>query len=341
MFVLELKIERGYMPSHMDIRQIASGFQQSSILLSAVELGLFEVIGKVAKSSATLARACNADLRAITCLLDALSAMRLLSKRGSSYRISKDYLPLLHDGSPGSILPILRHNVNMRQRWMGLTEVVKRGHPVKSPILRVRTKNEIDSFIGAMHAIGRHTAGEVAGICRIAARSKRMLDIGGASGTYTMAFLDRYKGLKSTIFDLPEVIPLAKKQIKGTRYERRVDFVSGDFETTSLPTGYDLALLSAIIHQNSRVENRRLYKKIYRSLVKGGHLIIRDHVMNEDRTSPVLGAIFAINMLVATKGGGTFTFKEISEDLRGAGFLNIKLIHKGDFMDCVVQAERK
>ena len=88
----------------------------------------------------------------------------------------------------------------------------------------------------------------------------------------------------------------------------------------ALPAGADLAWVSAIVHQNSRAQNRALFAKVFAALAPGGRIAIRDILMEEDRTRPVAGALFAVNMLVATEGGGTFTFAELREDLEAAGF---------------------
>jgi len=105
-----------------------------------------------------------------------------------------------------------------------------------------------------------------------------------------------------------------------------------------LPPGCDIALLSAIIHQNSPQQNVELYRKIYQALDPGGTLIIRDHVMDESRTSPPAGALFALNMLVNTQAGDTYTFMEVKNTLNIAGFIEVKLAISGKEMDCIVEA---
>ena len=88
----------------------------------------------------------------------------------------------------------------------------------------------------------------------------------------------------------------------------------------ALPPGADLAWVSAIVHQNTRAQNRALFTAVFEALTPGGRIAIRDILMEEDRTRPVAGALFAVNMLVATQGGGTFTLAELREDLVAAGF---------------------
>jgi predicted O-methyltransferase YrrM len=167
-----------------------------------------------------------------------------------------------------------------------------------------------------------------------------MLDIGGASGTWTIAFLRAVPEATAVLFDLPQVIPLARQRLARAGLADRVSLVAGNFDTDELPGGADFAWLSAIAHQNSRVQNRALYRKIWSALVAGGTLAIRDVVMDASKTQPLAGALFAVNMLVGTDGGGTFTFDEFKEDLTTAGFNEVQLVYQGDGMDSLVRARK-
>ncbi|MCG3147178.1 MAG: hypothetical protein PCFJNLEI_00616 [Verrucomicrobiae bacterium] len=121
----------------------------------------------------------------------------------------------------------------------------------------------------------------------------------------------------------------------------RVNLVKGNFYTDPLPKGCDLAWVSAIVHQNSRQQNRQLFRKIYRALDAGGRIAIRDILMEESRTAPISGALFAVNMLVGTEGGGTFTFAELRDDLKAAGFVGAKVVRQDAGMNAVVVATKR
>jgi len=97
------------------------------------------------------------------------------------------------------------------------------------------------------------------------------------------------------------------------------------------------AWVSAIVHQNSRRQNRELFAKIHAALADGGRILIRDVVMDESHILPQYGALFAVNMLVHTPAGGTFTFDELSEDLQSAGFTDATLLNPDEFMNAVVK----
>jgi hypothetical protein len=98
--------------------------------------------------------------------------------------------------------------------------------------------------------------------------------------------------------------------------------------------------VSAIVHQNSRAQNRVLFTAVRAALAPGGRVAIRDILMEEDRTRPVAGALFAVNMLAATEGGGTFTFAELQEDLVAAGFAEVSLARQDEAMNSIVVARK-
>ena len=139
----------------------------------------------------------------------------------------------------------------------------------------------------------------------------RVLDLGGGSGAYSMGFVEAKKGLTATVFDLPKVIPITQKYIKKEKLSKRIDTYAGDYLCDDFPTAFDLIFISAVIHINSEEENNAIIAKCYKSLNPGGRIVIQDHIMNDDRISPLPGAIFAINMLVSTRHGDTYTEKEI------------------------------
>jgi hypothetical protein len=120
----------------------------------------------------------------------------------------------------------------------------------------------------------------------------------------------------------------------------RVDLVPGDFYEDDLPAGADLAFISAIVHQNSREQNRELFRKVHAALVPGGRILIRDIVMDETRTRPVGGALFAVNMLAGTPRGGTFTLGELREDLEAVGFEAVEQLREDEWMHSVVGARK-
>ena len=314
------------------------GFFKSRVILTAAELDLFTRLAKGQARADDLAKELSCDQRCLTRLLDCLVALHLLSKQDGIYQTSERGA-LLSAEHPETELPMVLHITGLWETWSGLTETLKTGeNPRRKPVTD-RGKDSLKDFIGAMHVVGRSLSNEIADSYDLSP-FKKLLDIGGATGTYTIAFLEKNPQMTAVLFDLPDVIPWAEERLGSEGLVGRVELVAGDFYHDELPRGCDLALLSAIIHQNSPQENLDLYGKIQGALEPGGKLLIRDHVMDPGRTFPPQGTLFAINMLVNTKGGDTYTFDEIKDTLEAAGFGEVMLVRKGERMDCLVEARK-
>jgi predicted nicotinamide N-methyase len=278
--------------------------------------------------------------RGLRILLDALASQGLVSRSlDEKYGLEESLSRLLTKDGEDSVLPMILHAVSMWQSWSKLTEIVRTGVNPNVMGIRSRSTEDMEAFIGAMHVIGLKMADSIAESLDLT-RFKRMLDIGGASGTYVMAFLKRAPHMTATIFDLPNVVQMAQKRLDKEAYSHRVELAGGDYTSHDLPRGHDLVLLSAIIHSNGLEGNRDLFRKIFQALEPGGALLVRDYVMDQTRTFPPNGAIFAVNMLAATSDGNSYTFEEIREDMQIAGFSNISMIRDGQNMDQLVIAEK-
>jgi hypothetical protein len=322
-----------------DILALGRNYQDAAVLAAAADLDLFSALAHTPLTAAQLARKRQCDLRALTTLLDALAALRLLEKHGGKYALPAGLDAFLTPAGAQSVLAMAQHQANCFRRWAQLAWVVKTGRPARrTPSVRGEAGDE-ESFIGAMHNISAPNADRVIRAVR-PLRFRRLLDIGGASGTWTIAFLRACPAARATLFDLPHVLPLARRRLAANRLGKRVKLVAGDFTRDALPAGADLAWVSAIVHQNSRAQNRALFAKVFAALTPGGRIAIRDILMEEGRTRPVAGALFAVNMLVATKGGGTFTFAELREDLEAEGFFEVALARADEAMNAIVVARK-
>jgi len=315
---------------------LARNFMESRILLTGAELDLFTVLTPVPLSAEEVEPRVGADLRALTILLDGLSAMGLLNKQAGKYHCPPSISPFLSAEAPHSILPMILHMAHVWERWSGLTRIVKGFRTREKPTPPFQDADELRAFIGAMHAIAEPFAPRIVAAVGPAA-SRALLDVGGGSGTYTLAFLQAVPEMRGTLFDRPAVIEMAREGLSEAGVLTRVKLASGDFYRDEFPPGHDLAFVSAIIHQNSPEQNLDLFKKVFRALVPGGRIVIRDHVMASDRTRPKDGAIFAVNMLVGTSGGNTYTYDEIEDDLTHAGFIRVRLLQSGEHMDGLVE----
>lgn len=312
-------------------------FWKSRVILTGCDLDVFTRIDREPGTAQEISRELGLDELAAERLLNSLAAMGFLHKKGDTFHLTEQGA-LLSSLQSDSILPMVLHFSEVWGLWDHLTDVVRNGRRPKS-WEHAEDRKSLESFIGAMDVIGRDLSVEVAGAFDTRP-FRKLLDIGGASGTYTVAFLSRNPGLTAVLFDLEPVVEIARRRVAAQGLLDRVAFVTGDFYQDELPGGCDLALLSAIVHQNSASQNVDLFRKIHRALLPGGSLLIRDHIMDDARTTPPMGALFALNMLVATTGGDTHTFRDLKSNLEEAGFADIKLLRRGERMDGLVRARK-
>ena len=322
-----------------EVFRLGREYQPACVLASAADLDVFTALCDEPLTAEALAAKLGTDRRGTTALLDALAAIELLEKQGETYSVPPTVADVLSATGSHSVLALARHQSNCLRRWAQLTSVVKSGRPAEQmPSVR-DSEDALAAFIGGMHNVSVPMAERLNAVIQTL-EFRHLLDVGGASGTWTIAFLETAPHARATLFDLPKVIPMAQRRLTDAGMADRVTLVGGDFYTDPLPAGADLAWLSAIVHQNSREQNRELFAKVHAALVPGGRILIRDMVMEASRTQPAGGALFAINMLVGTHGGGTYTFDELSDDLLAAGLEQPELLRRGEWMDSIVAATK-
>jgi SAM-dependent methyltransferase len=321
------------------ILKMANAYKQSAVLVAAAELELFAYLDDECLSASQLAEQIEADPRAMRMLLDALVSLAILEKMDDRYRLPGELAPWLLPESPTTLVPIIQHLGCIMRGWDQLAWTVKSGVPTPRASSIRGPLADRESFIAGMHSVSGPVAAPL--VERFGPPEfKHLLDVGGASGTWTLAFLEARPEARATIFDLPDGIQQAKGRIANSRFADRIELVAGDFYCDRLPEGADLAWVSGIIHQDSRAESRELFAKVHDALDPGGQIAIRDFVMRSDRVFPTDGALFAINMLVNTARGGTFTFDEIAEDLRAVGFVDPEWTVRDSTMNSIVTARK-
>lgn len=305
-----------------NIRDIANAFRASRVLLTAFELKIFTVLDKHMMTSEEVSQKLNTDTRATDRLMNALCGMGILKKvKGKFYNsdLSSKYLV---ENKP-EFMGNLYHTNHLWNTWSFLTESVKQGSSFKGDQNKKEKDNWVEAFIGAMHYRGVNQ-GKILSMMIDLTNVKKMLDVGGGSAAFSMEIVKKNPSIKATVLDLPHVIPLTKKYVSEAGLLNNFNFIEGDYLTRDFGSDYDLILLSAIIHINSYEQNKMLIKKCADALNKNGMIVISDFIMNNDRTQPVHGALFSINMLVGTTNGDTYTEKEMREWFESAGSSKIE-----------------
>ncbi len=154
----------------------------------------------------------------------------------------------------------------------------------------------------------------------------RMLDVGGGSGAYSIAFAGANPELRADILDLPTVAPIAQRHIARAGLSERVKTREGDLRKDDYGSGYNLVFLSAICHMLGPDENLAVLGKCHTALAKGGRVVIQDFILENDKTAPLNAALFSLNMLVGTERGSSYSEKEYSGWLRDAGFSEVRRV---------------
>lgn len=328
------------LPEKKWILDLTDGFRPTAVVGAAAELGLFDLIGEDGASAEELAAKAGCSKRGIMTLADALAALRVLEKRDGRYFVPTALRPVLTESGPHTAIPMLRHRMAILRNWAQLAWTVKAGFPAPKTSGILGPEGELQAFVLAMDVVSREVADDLVRQLQ-PLQFHTLLDVGAGPGTWAFAFLRAVPKARAILFDLPHAIALARQKAEEAGLAERIEFVAGNFYKDELPTGADFAWVSAIAHQNSREQNRELFRKVHRALVPGGLIGIRDIVMEEDRTAPLDGALFAVNMLVNTPAGGTYTLTEYQEDLLAVGFSEPHLRIRSEGMNSVILAHRR
>ena len=303
-----------------DLLQGMRAFQTSRVLLTALELDVLPACGAGAGAPEVAARI-GADPRATGMLLNALAALGVLEKEGGRFRCTPAAREL------GAQRAGLLHHVHLWDTWSHLTECVRTGtSPRTGP-----PGGQVQDFIAAMHARAVTVAAEAVRVVG-AAGVGRLLDVGGGPADFAIAFAQANPGLRAEVLDLAPVLPIAQGHIRAAGLADRVTVREGDLRTDALGAGQDLILVSAICHMLGEDENQDLLDRCARALAPGGRVAIREFILDPDRAGPPTAALFALNMLVGTPRGNTYTEAEYRDWLARAGFGPVTRPGGGDWI---------
>jgi ubiquinone/menaquinone biosynthesis C-methylase UbiE len=308
-----------------DFIEAVNAFRLSRVILTAFELDIFTVLGKGSMSSTDISSKIETDARATDRLMNVLAGCGLLEKKSGKFINTPFAEKFLVKGS-SSYMGGTGHISHLWHSWTTMTDAVRKGTSVmmRSEI-NARGEDWLEPFIAAMHQRGIQQAKIIANLLDLSGVHK-ILDVGGGSGAFSFAIVDKNPAVKAIVYDLPNVVPITKKYIQNEGYENKVGTLTGNYLEDPLGSEYDMAFLSAVIHSNSTEENKLLFRKCAKALNPGGQLVVLDHIMSEDRTEPFGGAMFSLNMLVGTQAGDTYTESEIKSWMGEAGFEEISLV---------------
>ncbi|ACV61893.1 O-methyltransferase family 2 [Desulfofarcimen acetoxidans DSM 771] len=279
------------------------------IVGAAVKTGIFQALHKEALTPEQLAQKLKADPRAVWVVTESLLELGYLKQTDNVLKISNQANSMFYNPeSPDYNGFAFMHTYDLFTPWLGLPDTIISGKPYPKEKKQGPPKN----FIRAMSHIAQKSAPNVTAYCLEGLpRKSKILDIGGGPLTYAREFVKR--GASVTILDLPAVIDMMQPDLLPGE---PITMLKGDFNE-GLPDGpFDLIYLGNVCHIYGEKENRRLFQRSAKALSAEGRIAIIDMI----RGTNVHAALFAVNMLVNTENGGTWTFEQYKEWLTDAGF---------------------
>jgi 3-hydroxy-5-methyl-1-naphthoate 3-O-methyltransferase len=317
------------------LMRLVSGFWSFKTFAAAVELDLFT---RLAGGRTITVKTATAELgladRPADLLLAACASLGLLEREGDGYRNSPLAEEFLVAGKPYYFGGQVRYcDKRTYLAWHRIGDALRSDRPltwdpdVQESMFETEDPQLLALFWEAMYSTSIFTARALGEAYDFGAHS-RLLDVGGGSGAYPIELCRRYPRLRATVFDLPHVVPIAAEKVEAAGLSDRIDTVAGNFRHDGgLPPGYDVMLLSMILHDWDEPTNREILARCHAALPPGGAVVVSELLLNADRTGPPEAALMGMNMLVETVGGRNYSETEYATWLTEAGFVDARVVH--------------
>jgi ubiquinone/menaquinone biosynthesis C-methylase UbiE len=294
----------------MDIWECALSFMDSQTLLTAEELGIFNILEEIPSTAAEAAGKAGLPIHSTERLLNHLCAIGIILKNeDSKFTNTAGASKNLVKGKPEYIGDLFHHlRYELYPLWGNLKETIIEGkrqsHILKSEVGSSRGKDHhsLDRFFAGMYAITYRSAKQFAEQIKDFENVKSVADIGGGSGAFLIAFAEHFPLIKGTIVDLEYVQPFAEKYIENHQLEERIKFLSSDFFNKPLPENFDAYILSFVLHDWETESGSTILKKIYGAAHSGSLLLLSEYFLEESKTAPKHVVRSDLNMLVAARG---------------------------------------
>ena len=310
-----------------ELAAIAGGHAEARAIQTALKLGFFELLSTGPHDAPAIAAALKTDPRATMLLANAMVAIGLLETEQGTYRIAKPADRFLVKSSPEYLGGLIFFDENIFQHWVKLEDAIRSGRPVRSPDMFQSDPADTERFIRAMDSLTR-ARGDAAWVAEHLELDglSTIADLGGGPGTYLAAILRGRTAMRGAIWDLPATLKIARRVLEERERDvmDRIELIETDYLRGPLPGPADCIFMSNIIHSENEADNAQLMGACFAGLRRGGLVAIKDHVMNGDLTEPRAGAIFALYLLLTTRGRD-YSFEEIAGWLTAAGFVDIKI----------------
>lgn len=299
----------------------SGSYWEACTLHTGVSLELFTRLGEERLTARDLASKIGGSVRGVTLLLNALTAMGLLIKQDDRYGNTAEGKVLLIKESPRYCGSLILHHAVLINYWSKLAQAVTSGQPVKKE--PYKDEDERETFLMGMFNQAMASAPQIAGQIDLSGR-RRLLDLGGGPGTYAIHFCIANPGLKAAIFDFPESRSCALRIVRQFNLEDRIDFQEGNYLEEEIGGSYDVAWLSHILHAEGENHCKQIIQKTISVVEPGGLIIIHDFILDDTQDYPLFPALFALNMLINTQQGQSYSETQIKDMLCKAGLKDVK-----------------
>jgi SAM-dependent methyltransferase len=304
-------------PTPEPIMTVAAGFMAAKHLFAASELGLFEALAGAPATLPALADRTGLTPRAARISADAMVALGLLERDDDAYRNSAAADRFLAGHPQADLRPLLRFWDRISYpAWQDLAGSLGRG-PQQEIF-------ELDDALQEVASAGIEAvlAGPAAALAHTYdfASHRRLLDVGGGTGSWSIAAVQAHRGLTATVVELPVVAAVAKTRVTEAELDGRIDVVTGDVMHGELPSGHDVVLVANLVHYWSPDQNRQLLRRIRAAATPDTRLLLADFWTDPTHTRPTHAALMAGEFAVHLENGDVYSVDEVRDWLRDTGW---------------------
>jgi SAM-dependent methyltransferase len=314
-------------PTPERLMQLVWSFASPLILATALEYRVFDRLDPSPQTVGELAAQTGASVRGLSAILNALVGFGLLRRVGPRYALTPESAAFLVSSKPTYHGDFFRHISQLLPRWMQLPEVVRSGRPFATVNDEDQGAEFFAGFVESLFPLSygaAHKLGEHLGVPQ-ATSPVSVLDIGAGSGVWGIALALQSPLVQIRAVDWARVLEVTKALARRHGVGDRLTTSAGDLLEADFGTGHHVATIGHILHSEGCDRSRQLLRRTFAALAPGGTVAISEFLPDDNRCGPPMPLIFAVNMLVNTENGGTFTFTELSNWLREAGFVNPRL----------------
>ena len=305
-------------PNPQPIFDTATGFMRAKHLFVATELGIFEALADGEKTLAELARELKLPPRTARIVVDAVTALGFLEREGDSYRNSDLAQAYLSGAGPQDMRSFTRFwNRLSYRRWLTLEDSVRLGRGVSGEFNFTPDEQQIFS-----EGVEGFSAGQAAALSQKYDFSghRRVLDLGGGTGSFVRAITQVCPDLESTLFELPAAAAVARQKVSGTSLANRVAIVEGNFLTDPIPSGHDAVLVANVVHVLTPEQNQQLFRRVRDVSGPRTRFLLVDLWTNAAHTDPLFAALMAGEFLVVGGNGDVYSAEEVRAWLEQSGW---------------------